>query len=110
MVEYRISFADQGNQASVSVSVFSKQLEACRFHFPFVANKRKLPFSVCGTLETWRWRTENGDMGMETSNRKQKTEPQAIFSIRLLIWQNGSFLFVRLLMKKQTQVNRLQRN
>jgi hypothetical protein len=38
IVDYRSSFATQGKQTSVS----SKQMEVCRFHFPFAASKRKL--------------------------------------------------------------------
>ncbi len=45
-VDYRLSFADQGKQTSISAC--SKQTEVCHFSFPFAANKankRKLPFS-----------------------------------------------------------------
>jgi hypothetical protein len=43
IVDYHLSFADQGKQNSVSV--FSKQTtEVCHFRFPFAANKRKLHF------------------------------------------------------------------
>jgi hypothetical protein len=64
IVDYRLSFADQGKKLPSFVSVYSKQMEVCRFFFPFPANKRKLPFfvsSICrlqnsGNMETWKWR------------------------------------------------------
>jgi hypothetical protein len=34
------------NKLPLSDNVFSKQKKVCRFHFPFAANKWKLPFSV----------------------------------------------------------------
>jgi hypothetical protein len=39
-----LSFADQGKQTSVSISVSSKQTEIFCFRFLFAENKRKLPF------------------------------------------------------------------
>jgi hypothetical protein len=39
IVNFHLSFANQGKQTY-------KETEVCRFHFPFVANKQKLPFSV----------------------------------------------------------------
>jgi hypothetical protein len=44
IVDYRLSFADQEKQTFVSIC--SKQIEVCRFRFPFAENRRKLPFSV----------------------------------------------------------------
>jgi hypothetical protein len=46
IVDYRLSFADQGNKLLYSVSICIKQMEVCCFHFTFAANKWKLPFSV----------------------------------------------------------------
>jgi hypothetical protein len=46
ILDYSLSRADQGKKLPFPVSVCSKQTEVCRFHFPFAANKRKLPFSV----------------------------------------------------------------
>ncbi len=46
IVDYSLLFADQGEQTSFSVFVRSRQKEVCRFRFPFVANKRNVPFSV----------------------------------------------------------------
>jgi hypothetical protein len=109
IVDYRLSFADQGKQTSVfSVSVFSKQTEVCHFRFPFAKNKRKLPFSVSSVF-----RVRNSvNMEIETSNRKRKTEAQAIFLNSLTICSSckRKLSFVRLLTKKQTEVIRLQTN
>jgi hypothetical protein len=41
IVEYCLSFADQGKHLSVFVSICSKQMEVCRFLFPFAENKQK---------------------------------------------------------------------
>ncbi len=49
--------------------VCSKQMEVCRFRFPFPTNKQKLPFSISsvfrlqnsGNMETWTWRHRDGD-------------------------------------------------
>jgi hypothetical protein len=49
-VDYRLSFADQGKQTFVSVSVCTKRTEVCCFRFPFAINKRILPFSVSSVL------------------------------------------------------------
>jgi hypothetical protein len=48
IVEYRLSFVDQGNKRLFSVSGRSKQTEVFRFHFQFSENKKKLklPFAV----------------------------------------------------------------
>jgi hypothetical protein len=46
IVDYRLLFADQGKQTSISISDCSKQTEVCHFCFPFAANKWKSPFSV----------------------------------------------------------------
>jgi hypothetical protein len=43
-VDYRSSFADQGNKHPFSFSVCSKQTEVCRFYFLLAENKRKLLF------------------------------------------------------------------
>jgi hypothetical protein len=99
--------ANQGKQTSVfrfrlqqtngslpfPFSVCSKQTEVCRCRFPFAANKRKFLFTVSSVfylrnsrdMETWK----NKDM--ET-------------------WRQGdmSLSFVRLSMKKQTEIGRLQ--
>ncbi len=86
IVDYRLSFANQGKQPPFSVCVCCKQTEVCPFHFkqtngslpfPFAANKRKLAVTVFRLLfpifpfeETWRrgdieaWR--HGDMEMGT--------------------------------------------
>ncbi len=56
IVDYRLSFVDQGKQTSVSVC--SKQTEVCRFRFPFVENERKLPFSVSSVFRL----RKHGDM------------------------------------------------
>ncbi len=54
IVDYRLSFADQGKQTSVSISVCSKRREVCHFHFPFAANKWKLPFSMSSICRIYR--------------------------------------------------------
>jgi hypothetical protein len=114
IVDYRLSFADQGKQTSVSVC--SKQTEVCRFRFPFVENKRKLPFSVSsdfrlrkyGDMETWSWSHRNmdkwghGDMvDIETSNGKWKTEALVIFLFPLTVCSSCKRKFVHLLTKKK---------
>jgi hypothetical protein len=43
---YRLSYPIKKNKLPFPDSVSSKQMEVCRFRFPFAANKRKLPFSV----------------------------------------------------------------
>ncbi len=64
-------------------------------------------------MEKWTWRY--GDMDMETwnfkkSNRKRRTEAQAIFLNHLPFAHraNENFSFGRLLTKKQTKVFHLQ--
>jgi hypothetical protein len=66
-------------------SVCSKQTKICFFHFPFVENKRKLPFSVCGILDMETWK--NGDI-------KQKTEAQVIFLYPFTICSSRKRKFV----------------
>jgi hypothetical protein len=97
-VDYRVSFADQGKQTSVSVG--SKQTEVCRFRFPFAANKQKLP-SVCGIPETWRH-------GIQISNRKQKLRRFSLIHLPFAHCANVSLSFVRLLTNKQTEVIHLK--
>jgi hypothetical protein len=47
IVDYHLSsLLTKGNELPLSVFVYSKQWEVCRFLFPFAANKRKLPFSA----------------------------------------------------------------
>ncbi len=41
------------NKLSFSVSLCSKQTEICCFHFPFTANKWKLPFSVSSVFRIY---------------------------------------------------------
>jgi hypothetical protein len=61
IIDYCLLFANQEKQTSL-------------FHFPFVANRPKLPFSVSfvfclrnsRNMETWRWTLGVGDMGLET--------------------------------------------
>jgi hypothetical protein len=64
--DYCLSFVDQGKQTSVFNYFCSKQMEDCRFRFPFAENNGSchfplVPFSVHGNMETWAWR--HGDMG-----------------------------------------------
>jgi hypothetical protein len=51
IVDYHLSFADQGKQTSVFIC--SKQTEVCRFNVQFSENKR-LPFSVSSVRYTGR--------------------------------------------------------
>jgi hypothetical protein len=56
IVDYRLSFADQGKQLPFSVSVCDKQTEVSHFNFPIGANKRRSPFSfspVFGVLKRY---------------------------------------------------------
>jgi hypothetical protein len=46
IVDYRLSFADQGKQSSVFRFCLHQQTEVCRFRFPVAESKRKSPFSV----------------------------------------------------------------
>jgi hypothetical protein len=49
IVDYRLSFADQEKQTSLicfSLQQTNRKKLFCRSHFPFAANKQKLPFSV----------------------------------------------------------------
>jgi hypothetical protein len=46
VVDYRLSFADQGKKFPFSASVCRIHTEVSRFRFPFAANKWKSPFSV----------------------------------------------------------------
>jgi hypothetical protein len=70
IVDYRLSFADQGKQTSI----FSLQqnTEVCHFHFLFAAKKWKFPFSVssffrvcahtvCRCLQQ-KWKAEAANM------------------------------------------------
>jgi hypothetical protein len=41
------------NKLSFSVSVCSKQKEACRFHFPFAENKREVDVSINSVFRLW---------------------------------------------------------
>jgi predicted acetyltransferase len=62
IIDYHLSFADQGKQTSVLN--FSFQQLYRRLSFPFAANKWKLPFFVSsvfhlqnsGNMETSTWR------------------------------------------------------
>jgi hypothetical protein len=59
IVDYHLSFADQGKQTSVFRSICSKQTEVFSYRFLFAGNKRKstfplVLFPVCGNMETWR--------------------------------------------------------
>ncbi len=70
IVDYRLSFDDQGKQTSVFHFRLQQTYGNLPFLFPFAENKRKLPFSVIsifrlwnsGNMETWKY----GDMEMET--------------------------------------------
>jgi hypothetical protein len=64
IVDYRLSFVDQGKQTSLFRFCLHKQREVCSFCFPFAANKRKLLCSICRIPETWKQGI--GDMDMET--------------------------------------------
>jgi hypothetical protein len=44
IVNYHLSFADQGKQTSIFL--LQQQTEVCRFCFPFEAKKWKLLFSI----------------------------------------------------------------
>jgi hypothetical protein len=46
IIDYRLSFADQGKQTTNPVSICIKQTEVYRFCFPFAANKQKFTVSV----------------------------------------------------------------
>jgi hypothetical protein len=61
IVDYRLSLANQGKQIPFSVSVFSKQTEGCRFHFPFATT-----FFVSSVFRSWN----SGSMEMETWRMK----------------------------------------
>jgi hypothetical protein len=62
IVDYCLSFVNQGKQTSVFHYFCSKQMEDCRFRFPFADNKWKLPFSISSVFCS----RKHGDMGMET--------------------------------------------
>jgi hypothetical protein len=102
IVDYHLSFANQGKQTLFSVSVGSKQTEVCHFRFPFAANKWKLPFSVSFIFRKYIY------IYAAVSNRKQK--PRQFFLIRspFAHHANRSLSFVCLLMKKQMEVICLQ--
>jgi hypothetical protein len=67
IVNYRLSFADQGKQTSIFRFRLQQQKEVCCFCFPFSSNKRKFLFSVSSVfrlrnsgkmeMETWRMET-----------------------------------------------------
>jgi hypothetical protein len=71
IIDYRLSFADQGKQTSA----FHLQQTSGILPFPFSENKKKLPLSISsifplqnfGNVETWTWKwrhqTENGSLG-----------------------------------------------
>jgi hypothetical protein len=52
MVDYCLSFADQGKQTSVIRFHLQQTNGSLPFPFPFTENKQKLPFSICGIPET----------------------------------------------------------
>ncbi len=103
MVDYRISFADQGNQASVfrfrfqqtsgslpfPFSIYSKQTEVAVFR---LRNSRDMEMENREwgdgeqRMETWR----NGDIKWKTENRSPGD-----FLNPFAHRANGSFLFVR---------------
>jgi hypothetical protein len=52
MVDYCLSFADQGKQTSVIHFHLQQTNGSLPFPFPFTENKQKSPFSICGISET----------------------------------------------------------
>jgi hypothetical protein len=44
IVDYRLSFADQGKKTSIYRFRLQQQTEVCRNRFPFASYKQKLPF------------------------------------------------------------------
>jgi hypothetical protein len=73
IVEYCLSFSDQGKKASVFC--FHLQQTNGRFHFRFAfgGNKRKLPYPFAELrthgdmdMETLGWKHRDGNIGMET--------------------------------------------
>jgi hypothetical protein len=93
IVEYNLSFANQGNK--LSFSVCRKYTEVCHFPFPFVEKKRKSPYSVIsffhlrnsrnmetGVVETWN----HGDIDME---RWKHEEMDAWRHGEIETWRHG---------------------
>jgi hypothetical protein len=62
IVDYCLSFADEGKKIPFSVSVCSKHTEVFHFRLPFAENKWKLPFSISSVFRL----RKQGDMNMET--------------------------------------------
>ncbi len=72
IVDYHLSFVDQGKQTSVFPFCLQQTTEVCRFRFPFAANERKLPFFISSIfhLQEFRKHVKHGDMEMETWKHK----------------------------------------
>jgi hypothetical protein len=119
-------FPFAANKWKFAFSVFSLKNTNGSCHFPLVS---LVPFSVCENLETWRHGHRNMEMetlkhgdintwrhgewrnrDMETWNGIGKLKPRRFSIIRwpLAHCANRSLSFVRLLMKKQTEVIYLQ--
>jgi hypothetical protein len=95
------------NKLMFSVSVCSKQMEVCRFCFPFAENKRELLFYVSSVLHIFTY------IYAAISNEKRRMDVQPIFLNLFTVCSSCRHkfvicLFIDLLTKKQTEVIHLQ--
>ncbi len=128
-VNYRLSFADKGQQTSVFLFHLQQSIGSLPFPFSFTANKQKLPFSISsifrlrysGNMETWKhgdidmrhgnmkkWRHVHNNIDLKNSIFKGKPRQFSLICLPFAHCANRSLLFVFLLTKKQTKVIRLQ--
>jgi hypothetical protein len=90
------------NKCPFSAFVYSTQTEVYRFRFPFAGNKQKLPFSISSVF------CLRSSGNVETSNGKREARQFSLIRLTFAPHANGSLSIVRLLMKKETEVDRLQ--
>ncbi len=108
IINYCLSFAGQGKQTSVFpfhlqqtirsfpflFPAYRKQTEVAVFHYVVLFSvfwySRNVETWTSGDMETWK----HGDTDMETSNRKRKTEAQAVFLNPFTICSSSKRKFV----------------